>query len=363
MNKNFYPHFDFGIRNLWYNDFTSLNLTSEIGIRYLFSNYFALNLDIAFNFVTDDKIDGLDILKSSNDFYTTFTIGFSYAVDLTVADDIDSDGVKNLEDNCPEQAEDFDGFQDDDGCPEFDNDNDGIVDSKDECVNEAEDFDGFNDQDGCPDSDNDGDGILDYEDNCADTKEDFDGFNDLDGCPELDNDNDGIVDNNDQCPDEPENFNSFEDSDGCPDQIPEPEIIEETNEILDLPEKKIIPEKKIRIVIPNEFLLEGDKLFTNSSSNIKSSSHKKLNQIADQMKNNSDFKWRIEGHLDNAGSSRELKSLSTARAKSVMNYFISKGLSPKLFQAIGLADQVPVAPNSTIQGKLKNRRILIKRIR
>ena len=38
-------------------------------------------------------------------------------------------------DQCPNQAEDFDGFQDDDGCPDFDNDSDGVPDSVDNCPN------------------------------------------------------------------------------------------------------------------------------------------------------------------------------------------------------------------------------------
>ena len=50
------------------------------------------------------------------------------------------------------QAEDFDGYEDTDGCPEADNDNDGIVDSKDKCPNQAEDYNGAADDDGCPDA-------------------------------------------------------------------------------------------------------------------------------------------------------------------------------------------------------------------
>jgi OmpA-OmpF porin, OOP family len=47
-----------------------------------------------------------------------------------------------------------------------DSDGDGISDGKDQCPNLAEDFDGFQDNDGCPDPDNDGDGILDPDDLC-----------------------------------------------------------------------------------------------------------------------------------------------------------------------------------------------------
>ncbi len=65
--------------------------------------------------------------------------------------DADGDGIINDRDECIEEAEDFDGFQDDDGCPDPDNDGDNILDADDICPLDAEDFDGFQDDDGCPD--------------------------------------------------------------------------------------------------------------------------------------------------------------------------------------------------------------------
>lgn len=46
--------------------------------------------------------------------------------------DSDNDGVLDKEDHCPQKPEDFDGYLDYDGCPDFDNDGDGIADSVDE---------------------------------------------------------------------------------------------------------------------------------------------------------------------------------------------------------------------------------------
>ena len=100
---------------------------------------------------------------------------------------------------------------------EKDSDLDGIPDSMDRCPNAAEDMDGYEDTDGCPDVDNDGDGIPDVDDDCPNMAEDFDGFNDMDGCPDVDNDGDGIRDADDKCPNAAETFNNFEDTDGCPD--------------------------------------------------------------------------------------------------------------------------------------------------
>ncbi|HEY2407619.1 MAG TPA: OmpA family protein, partial [Polyangiaceae bacterium] len=56
--------------------------------------------------------------------------------------DRDGDGYKDDQDQCPDEPEDFDGFQDEDGCPDPDNDNDGIPDVDDRCINEPEDRDG-----------------------------------------------------------------------------------------------------------------------------------------------------------------------------------------------------------------------------
>ncbi|MES1205572.1 MAG: hypothetical protein ABUS79_06505, partial [Pseudomonadota bacterium] len=96
--------------------------------------------------------------------------------------DPDHDGVAGALDGCPDQAEDKDGFEDDDGCPDPDNDKDGVADATDACPAEA----GPPDNKGCPDKDRDGDGVVDRADTCPDQPEDKDGFEDDDGCPDLD---------------------------------------------------------------------------------------------------------------------------------------------------------------------------------
>jgi outer membrane protein OmpA-like peptidoglycan-associated protein len=60
--------------------------------------------------------------------------------------DSDHDGIRNLEDRCPDEPEDEDGFEDNDGCPEPDNDHDGVLDDDDECPDQA----GPRGNDGCP---------------------------------------------------------------------------------------------------------------------------------------------------------------------------------------------------------------------
>ena len=56
-----------------------------------------------------------------------------------------------MDDLCPNDPEDIDGFEDEDGCPDPDNDQDRILDVDDACPNDPETYNGFEDEDGCPD--------------------------------------------------------------------------------------------------------------------------------------------------------------------------------------------------------------------
>jgi hypothetical protein len=129
--------------------------------------------------------------------------------------DQDLDRVDDDVDECPELAEDLDGFEDHDGCPDFDNDNDGAPDSEDRCPSGVEDLDDYEDEDGCPDLDNDRDGVPDESDACPLTWGERSGRAEANGCPVLDTDGDGILDTHDRCPREPEDRDGFEDQDGC----------------------------------------------------------------------------------------------------------------------------------------------------
>ena len=130
--------------------------------------------------------------------------------------DRDGDGIPDDVDQCPDLPEDFDGFQDADGCPEGDNDDDGIPDKLDKCPNTKEDMDGFQDADGCPDPDNDQDHIPDTEDACPNEPGPPDPDPKKNGCPIRDTDGDGIPDDKDACPKEAGPPNADPKLNGCP---------------------------------------------------------------------------------------------------------------------------------------------------
>jgi len=131
--------------------------------------------------------------------------------------DQDEDGIADDLDECPELAEDRDGFEDRDGCPDFDNDDDGVPDDEDRCPVEKEDEDEFQDDDGCIDPDNDGDSVPDAKDACPNEAGPAQGGKRGPGCPSKDADEDGVDDTNDKCIDQAEDKDGFADDDGCPD--------------------------------------------------------------------------------------------------------------------------------------------------
>jgi OmpA-OmpF porin, OOP family len=131
--------------------------------------------------------------------------------------DHDHDGIEDDKDECAGLAEDRDGFQDQDGCPEGDNDEDNVPDNDDKCPLEPEDEDEFQDDDGCPDPDNDQDGILDRQDACPNEKGPPSSDPKMNGCVDKDPDHDGVMADQDRCPDQPEDTDGFQDEDGCPD--------------------------------------------------------------------------------------------------------------------------------------------------
>jgi len=267
--------------------------------------------------------------------------------------DRDGDGIKDDIDKCPDDPEDFDDFEDSDGCPDPDNDRDGILDKDDKCPNEPETKNGFEDEDGCPDSldlDRDGDGIPDRLDKCPDDPEDKDGFEDEDGCPDPDNDKDGILDVDDLCPNDPEDKDGFEDEDGCPDPDNDKDrILDKDDKCPNQPEtyngfedEDGCPDKG-RVLIKRGQLLILDKIyFETAKAIIKPISFPILDAIAATLKGNPQLLLlEVQGHADERGDDDYNMRLTEDRAAAVKTYLIGKGIEAERLQSHGYGETKP----------------------
>jgi outer membrane protein OmpA-like peptidoglycan-associated protein len=287
--------------------------------------------------------------------------------------DRDGDGYKDDVDKCPDDPEDFDQFEDQDGCPDLDNDQDGIPDTQDKCPNDPgprenhgcpfrsvhdrdgdgipdeidkcpdqpEDFDKFEDDDGCPDPDNDKDGIPDKLDLCPNDPEDKDGFEDQDGCPDPDNDHDRILDAQDKCPNDPETYNGFEDEDGCPD-------------------KGLVVVQRGKLEILDKIYFETDKDI------IMERSFPLLDAIAATIKGHPEIALiEIQGHADERGDDEHNLDLTDRRARSVMRALEDRNVELGRLRSRGYGETRPVCTQHNEDCWSKNRRvefIILKRV-
>lgn len=106
-----------------------------------------------------------------------------------------------------------------------------------------------------------------------------------------------------------------------------------------------------KIIITQKIHFEFDR------SVIRSISFPILDDVASLLQRNPQIgKVRVEGHTDWIGSDAYNQRLSEARAKSVRNYLIQKGIEPARLEAVGYGESKPIADNNTVQGRARNRR-------
>jgi len=120
------------------------------------------------------------------------------------------------------------------------------------------------------------------------------------------------------------------------------------------------PKMDIKIVVEKaesgkSFVIENIYYNTNSAD-LKPESRVVLESFADYLKENPNIKIEIQGHTDNVGSVKDNEALSTNRAYSVKSAIEEFGVDGKRILAKGYGPSKPIAPNTTEEGRAKNRR-------
>jgi len=86
-------------------------------------------------------------------------------------------------------------------------------------------------------------------------------------------------------------------------------------------------------------------LFDYNKARLRGSSERELDKLANFLLNNESIKLTISGHTDAIGDPGYNLRLSRARAESVQNYLISRGVSKNRLKAIGFGQSMPIAKN------------------
>ena len=202
--------------------------------------------------------------------------------------------------------------------------------------------------------DGDKDGVTDANDQCPQT---YPGATvDSNGC-ELDHDKDRVVDRLDQCPETP--AGQKVDVVGCSIDNDGDGVINEVDKCPRTPVGQVVlgngcPEMKLGV-------LHGVNFKTNSAE-LTSEAVSILNDVVSELTRVPDVHVQIQAHTDNRGSSAYNQQLSEKRAKSVLDYLVSKGIDSQRLVSIGLGESRPIADNATMEGRQKNRRVEIHAI-
>ena len=114
-----------------------------------------------------------------------------------------------------------------------------------------------------------------------------------------------------------------------------------------------------------QLTLKGALLFDSGSTLLKEEAKPIIDQVGAILESYATGTIEIEGHTDNVPMSGAKYSnndeLSDGRALSVFNYLISTtSLDPANIKHSGRGEYVPIADNSTPEGRAKNRRVEIK---
>jgi len=118
-----------------------------------------------------------------------------------------------------------------------------------------------------------------------------------------------------------------------------------------------LPDTRSKLITEGKLISYGI-LFDSGKDIVKPESYGALNDIAKVLKENPTVKIKIVGHTDSDGDDAKNLDLSKRRAANVKNSLVKDfGINADLIQTDGKGETQEVAPNTTSEGKAKNRRV------
>ena len=100
--------------------------------------------------------------------------------------------------------------------------------------------------------------------------------------------------------------------------------------------------------------------FESNKAIIKQSSYSSLDGLAQLLKSHTEWSVILKGYTDNSGRAAKNLQLSKDRAAAVKAYLVNKGVAASHVQSFGYGSANPLASNTTLAGRAKNRRVEIE---
>jgi len=108
---------------------------------------------------------------------------------------------------------------------------------------------------------------------------------------------------------------------------------------------------------PGAKLVVNNITFATNSAELTEGSFVEIDQVINVLKQNSHIKIEIAAHTDDVGNEAPNITLSNARAKSVLDYMIAKGLAANRLISKGYGESEPAVPNNSSANRALNRRV------
>ncbi len=115
----------------------------------------------------------------------------------------------------------------------------------------------------------------------------------------------------------------------------------------------------IQFEAPKSFVLDNCT-FETGKATLQPDSYKVVDELVEYLKRKDDEKIEVGGHTDNVGKPEANMILSTNRANTVRAYLLTKGIAPERVTAKGYGMTMPIAENTTAEGRGLNRRTEVK---
>lgn len=115
----------------------------------------------------------------------------------------------------------------------------------------------------------------------------------------------------------------------------------------------------IQFEAPKSFVLDNCT-FETGKATLQPEAYKVVDELVEYLKRKEDEKIEVGGHTDNVGKPEANMILSTNRANTVRAYLLTKGIAPERVTAKGYGMTMPIAENTTAEGRGLNRRTEVK---
>lgn len=119
--------------------------------------------------------------------------------------------------------------------------------------------------------------------------------------------------------------------------------------------QKEIALQVVKAEIGKPFIIDNIYYNTNSAELTKES-RIVIEAFSNYLKENPNLKIEIQGHTDNVGKPQDNEALSANRSNSIKFMLEELGVDGNRITAKGYGDKKPIAPNTTEEGRAKNRR-------